>query len=172
MTAFSHCCLSLWRLCFFFWVDCLENSKRWFGAFTSRGCVYLLCIRSQALCPAAAFSSLLTFTHSGGTAYRYFPVFSDWIRHWFASNFWLLLFLKTMQLTDVCCWLHIYILWKLQNQIADIQTTLIPISREPNLPSLRSWFLVFTGLKTISVTQYKNGLGSCSAVSTEENHIL
>ena len=77
-----------------------------------------------------------------------------------------------MQLTDVCCWLHIYILWKLENQIADVQTTLIPISREPNLPSLRSWFLVFMGLKTISVTQYKNGLGRCSAVSTKDNHIL
>lgn len=82
--------------------------------------------------------TFVTLIHHGVTAYRQLTVFSDGSRQWFASNLGLLLFLRTMQLTDVCCWLHIYILGKLENQIADIQTTLIPISREPNLPSLRS----------------------------------
>lgn len=112
-----------------------------------------------ALGPGAACSAVLAGSHSDVTVHGYSAAFSDGNRQWFASNFWLFLFLKTMQVTDVCCWLYICILWKLENRIADIQTTLIPISREPNLPSLRYWFLVFTGLKTISVTQYKNGLG-------------
>lgn len=95
----------------------------------------------------------------------YFTVFLIFRQALACQKFWVYFFFLNERITNRCLvWLHVYILWKLENWIADIQTTLIHISREPNLLSLRSWFLVFTGLKTISVTQYKNRLGSFNSM--------
>lgn len=112
MTAFSHCFLELGTFWFFpSGLIAWKVAKDVLEPLPAEG-AFSICVRKVSRRLAPGLCSLRHFSQSRGvgTAYRYLTVLSDRSRPWFASNLQLLLFLKAMQLTDVCCWLHIYFL--------------------------------------------------------------